>query len=236
MASPHWGASGFGTIFEIDPNTCVENILHSFCGEQNCTDGATPASLIGATGALFGTTVNGGTYQLGTAFSINPKTGAAKVLHAFGTGADGSAPVAMIDLSGTLYGTTEMGGATGNGTVFSPDEKTGAEKVLYSFCSRQGCIDGSYPLAGLVNVSGMLYGTTVEGGSSGCNGDGCGAAFSFAPKTRAEKVVYAFCHQKNCTDGTNPYAGLTNVNGTIYGTTDGGGAHNGGTVFALKSP
>ena len=35
-------------------------------------------------------------------------------------------------------------------------------------------------------------------------------------------------------DGRYPYAGLTNVNDTLYGTTTAGGAHNAGTVFSLS--
>jgi uncharacterized repeat protein (TIGR03803 family) len=35
-------------------------------------------------------------------------------------------------------------------------------------------------------------------------------------------------------DGEFPYAGLINVNGTLYGTTTHGGAKNAGTVFWLK--
>lgn len=40
------------------------------------------------------------------------------------------------------------------------------------------------------------------------------------------------------TDGANPYAGLINVNGTLYGTTFDGGAHGygtypAGTVFSV---
>ena len=47
-------------------------------------------------------------------------------------------------------------------------------------------------------------------------------------------VVYAFCGQNNCTDGSNPKARLTNVGGALFGTTDMGGAYNYGTVFTLE--
>jgi uncharacterized repeat protein (TIGR03803 family) len=35
------------------------------------------------------------------------------------------------------------------------------------------------------------------------------------------------------TDGSEPEAGLIDVNGTLYGTTHTGGSYGGGTVFAL---
>jgi hypothetical protein len=51
-----------------------------------------------------------------------------------------------------------------------------------------------------------------------------------------EKVIYSFCGQQNCTDGEYPEAGLIDVKGTLYGTTQGGGARASGTAFALKAP
>jgi hypothetical protein len=55
---------------------------------------------------------------------------------------------------------------------------TGTEKVLYSF----GGGDGAYPLAGLINVNGTLYGTTYTGGSFSCfHHLGCGTVFALTP-------------------------------------------------------
>ncbi|MGB9651494.1 MAG: choice-of-anchor tandem repeat GloVer-containing protein, partial [Candidatus Cybelea sp.] len=62
-----------------------------------------------------------------------------------------------------FYGTTLRGGAYGGGTVFKITP-SGDEKVIYSF---KGPPDGSFPQAGLIAVSGELYGTTQIGG----NGD-----------------------------------------------------------------
>jgi uncharacterized repeat protein (TIGR03803 family) len=45
-----------------------------------------------------------------------------------------------------------------------------------------------------------------------------------------ETVVYSF---GGGSDGVRPRAGLINVGGTLYGTTEGGGASNRGTVFAV---
>jgi uncharacterized repeat protein (TIGR03803 family) len=39
----------------------------------------------------------------------------------------------------------------------------------------------------------------------------------------------------NGADGTYPKAGLTDVNGTLYGTTYSGGAHGTGTVFSIST-
>jgi uncharacterized repeat protein (TIGR03803 family) len=111
--------------------------------------------------------------------------------------------------------------------------KTGAEKVLYAFA---GGSDGAYPLAGLINVDGTLYGTTERGGGAGCGGaKGCGTVFSVSPTTGAETVLCSFA---GGSDGAYPLAGLINVDGTLYGTTERGGrgcrGSGCGTVFSVS--
>jgi uncharacterized repeat protein (TIGR03803 family) len=108
-------------------------------------------------------------------------------------------------------------------------------KVVYNFA---GGSDGARPLAGLINVNGTLYGTTVQGGGEGCyKSFGCGTVFSVTPSGQ-ETVLHAFT---GGSDGANPKAGLIDVNGTLYGTTFHGGDTkcNGrsgvgcGTVFSI---
>jgi uncharacterized repeat protein (TIGR03803 family) len=227
-----------------------ETVVWSFGGG---TGGTYPnAGLIDVKGTLYGTTDGGGTNCIseggcGTAFSLDPKTGAENVLHSFGSGADGAYPEdSLIDMNGTLYGTTDEGGGNGGcgsedgcGTVFSLDPKTGAESVLYSFCSQQpDCADGAFPAAGLLDVDGTLYGTTEFGGVDSCMGVSCGTVFSIDPATGAESVVHTFCSRKSCADGGEPAGTLIDVNGTLYGTTSVGGANcqadgGCGTVFSL---
>jgi uncharacterized repeat protein (TIGR03803 family) len=102
--------------------------------------------------------------------------------------------------------------------------------TLYSFCSQSGCPDGYYPEAGLVQATnGDLYGTT-----SGFP-YGYGTVFKITPGGTLT-TLYSFCSQTNCTDGDGPDAGLVQAaNGNFYGTTQGGGANNGGTVFKITS-
>jgi uncharacterized repeat protein (TIGR03803 family) len=111
---------------------------------------------------------------------------------------------------------------------FSLDPNTGKETVVYSFCSQKKCADGTLPKGGLIDVKGTLYGTTGLGGAYGG-----GTVFSLDPSTGKETVLYSFCRKKNCTDGWLPSASLVDVKGILYGTTDGGGAYEVGTVFAV---
>jgi uncharacterized repeat protein (TIGR03803 family) len=242
------GDGGPGTVFALDPSTGAEKTIYTFCSQSNCADGNSPvAALIDVKGMLYGTTIRGGGNTrcqgdgCGTVFSVDPNTGVEKVLYAFcpqAGCADGAEPQGgLIDVNGTLYGTTRYGGGTacngdGCGTVFAINRKTGKEKTLYAFCSQLNCADGANPTASLIDVNGTLYGTTYLGGSTGCNGNGCGTVFAIDPNTDAETVLYSFCGQTNCADGANPVASLIDVHRILYGTTFNGGNGN-GTVFSI---
>jgi uncharacterized repeat protein (TIGR03803 family) len=219
------GDSGRGAVFALDADTGEETVFG--------TDGSNPVGLIDVNGTLYVATIQGGAYNCdqgqgcGTVFSLDPNTGAETLLHSFGNGTDGWYPDAgLITLNGILYGMTSGGGAYGYGTVFSIDPNTGAETVLYSFCSQSNCADGDFPYGTLIDVRGKLYGTTVVGGMYGD-----GTVFSLDPNTGAETVLYSFSGSP--LDGQSPL-GLVNVKGTLYGTTQEGGAHGDGTVFVLK--
>jgi uncharacterized repeat protein (TIGR03803 family) len=241
-----------GTLFSLDPATGVETVVYLFhtCTKRNCTDGNRPyAGVTDVKGTLYGTTLLGGPGAIqpsGTVFAFDPKTGKEQVLYSFCSRtdcSDGQFPESsLIDVKGTLYGTSTYGGRGGLGAcdspyygcgvVFSLDLATGAEKTLYAFCSKSNCADGEIPLAGLIQTNGTLYGTTSEGGGTGCGGRGCGTVFALDLNTGTETVLHSF--QDDRTDGAGPYAGLINVMGTLYGTTYGGGRHEHGTAFSMK--
>ncbi|MGB6644325.1 MAG: choice-of-anchor tandem repeat GloVer-containing protein [Candidatus Cybelea sp.] len=223
---------GCGTVFSITTSG-TEKLLYSF-GKGGSNDGADPTDdLIAVAGTLYGTTSAGGAHDDGTVFAMT-LSGEEKVLHGFKGSPDGFDPFAgLINVKGTLYGTTEYAGANGAGTVFAVTT-SGKEAVLYSFA---GAPDGADPYARLIDVNGTLYGTTYYGGSPGCYSDlGCGTVFSITTSGK-ERVVHSFGAG---TDGENPFADLINVNGTLYGTTLGGGAHCAkhrgcGTVFSITT-
>ncbi len=146
---------------------------------------------------------------------------------------------ALLNVKGMLYGTTRYGGLAGKeyflkGLVYRTST-TGATEVLHRF---RGGADGANPTAGLINVNGTLYGTTLFGGGTGCYaGTGCGTVYSISTRGKV-KILYSFT---GGADGGNPMAGLIDVNGTLYGTTEyGGGAgcstNSGcGTVYSIST-
>jgi uncharacterized repeat protein (TIGR03803 family) len=221
---------GCGTAFSVSLNG-DEKVRHSF---GSAGDGTNPtAGLVAVSGTFYGTTSRGGTESCsdvgtcGTVFSVTP-AGTEKVLYSFKGGSDGFYPEApLIDVKGTFYGTTYAGAGTGCsnaigcGSAFSITAD-GHEDMLYAF---KGGSDGGNPLAGLIGVKGRLYGTTYEIG-------GPGSVFSMT-LNGTETVLYSFCQKTNCSDGTLPAASLLDVNGTLYGTTTGGGAYGHGTVFSI---
>lgn len=222
------GANASGTVFAVTL-AGAETVAYSFAGGK---DGAHPAAgLINAGGTLFGTTRDGGGSRnckagCGTVFSLTA-SGREKVIHAFTGGTDGANPYAsLLDVGGTLYGTTYFGGKTW-GTVFSVT-KAGVEKVVYAF-KGPALGDAGFPAANLINVRGTLYGTTVSGGNLGnCGDQGCGTVFKLTT-AGAENVVHSF----GVGEGTFVYAGLVNVNGTLYGGTTNTTNDGAGTVFKL---
>lgn len=143
---------------------------------------------------------------------------------------DGRVPEAgVIEASdGNFYGTTWLGGTKNAGTAFKLTS-AGVLTTLYSFCSKSNCSDGRRPRAALIQGSdGNFYGTTTEGGVNGN-----GTVFRLTP-TGILTTLYKFCSQANCTDGWDPEAALIQgSDGNFYGTTQFGGATEGGTVFKL---
>ncbi|HTT84965.1 MAG TPA: choice-of-anchor tandem repeat GloVer-containing protein [Rhizomicrobium sp.] len=228
------GVNGGGTVFSFDRKTRAETVLYSFC--SGCQLGG---GLLGVKGTLYGTTA----YGNGAVFSLDPSSGVESIIYYFCTRdycEDGARPNGnLIHINRTLYGTTNAGGSYNLGTVFSIRLKRDHETVLHAFA---GGADGRSPDSGLIEVNGMLYGTTPTGGSSGTaclTGEGCGTVYSIDPNTGAETIVYSFCSQAGCADGDDPAPGLVYADGTLYGVTEygGSGTCNGyggcGTVFAI---
>lgn len=159
------------------------------------------------------------------------------VVYDFGrTTDDGTFPQdgLIADSAGNFYGTTISGGSFGKGGIFvvSP---AGSETVVYSFAGAPN--DGDQPNAALaIDAHGILYGTTMAGGASND-----GIVFSFDPAHGREKLLYSFCTQPNCADGSVPIASLAvGKKSVLYGTTVLGGLgtvqQNSGVVFRLDPP
>ena len=212
--------------------------LHAF----ERADGGGPflGSLVqGPEGMGWGTTSYGGAYGGGTVFRM-ARGGALTTIYNFCGEApcpDGETPDAglVLGTDGNFYGTTSGGGSLSAGTVFKITP-SGALATLYAFCAQPNCPDGAFPFAGLLLATdGNFYGTTYEGGSANQ-----GTVFKL---TRAGvfTTLYSFCSHAGCVDGGFPQGGLVQAtDGSLYGTTVGGGANlclgaGCGTIFRITS-
>jgi uncharacterized repeat protein (TIGR03803 family) len=155
-------------------------------------------------------------------------------------GSNGAGPHALVQgTDGNFYGTTQGGGTNNSGTVFQL-KPGGALTTLYNFCLQPNCADGANPMAGLVQgADGNFYGTTAYGGvNQNCEGETCGTVFVISPSGNLG-TIYSFCSQRNCADGSAPFAGLVQgTDGDFYGTTLNGGSNNCmegcGTIFRIS--
>lgn len=145
--------SDFGLVYKWSPVSGY-SVVHTFNG----TDGTDPGGLRqDSAGNIYGVTTTGGSGNGGTVFKITP-TGTFSTLYNFcskSNCADGSTPIGplTLDSSGNIYGVLQLG-------VFKLTP-TGTESLLYSN-------QAIFLAAGLVmDKSGNLYGTTLNGGSSG---------------------------------------------------------------------
>lgn len=130
------------------------------------------------------------------------------------------------------YVTTMGGGPTSHacptscGTVVKLNPTGTTETVLHVFKGAPS--DGEYPRGSVfVHENGTVYGTTLAGGTANA-----GTVFMITP-AGVESLVHSFT---DTPDGAFPQAGLIrSANGSLYGTTNQGGALGKGTVFKITS-
>jgi len=228
------GTNNTGTVFELSPDGkggWTESVLYSF-GPQGSGDGDQPqASLVmDKSGNLYGTTISGGSNDLGTVFQLSPRVGGGwteTVLSSFAPTADGRYPTTdlVLDAKGNLYGTTGYGGTKFGGIVFqlTPGSGGWTETILYNFPN------GSQPDTGLMwrEVGVNLYGVTQLGGS------GLGNVFRLwrNPTGWVERSLHNFDNVHG-----NPQTGgnlVEDQNLNIYGASNGGCANRTGGVWEL---
>ena len=242
------GNSGVGSVFLGSTNGSV-SLIRSFtvvsADAATNSGGASPSGLLAlSANTLYGTTTAGGVAANGTVFSLFTNGSSFSILHDFsaldsntGTNTDGALPGGGLVLSGgTLYGTASAGGAGGAGVLFSIDASGNNFTVLHNFTPLDPVTatntDGAFPFSGLVLSNGLLYGTTLAGGT-----DGKGVIYSIG----ADGIGFTVLHNFSATDpltgtnpdGASPCAPLALSGGNLYGTASAGGANASGTVFSV---
>jgi hypothetical protein len=229
-------SGAYGAIFRLTPLDAArtqwqETVLYRF---QGGADGANPFSQLAldATGALYGSTLYGGTgactdffsndIGCGTVYKLMPPTAgqaawAKTTLHSFTLGA--------VVGCGVIYRLTPPGRG----------QTTWAESILHNFTGP----DGAFPQGGLlIDAAGALYGTTSGGGpASNAILGSYGLVFKLSPPTQGggrwtETILFSF---DISTSGDTPVDELTgDPFGNLFGVTNQGGPNYNGTVFEIS--
>ena len=193
--------------------------------------------ILGSDGNLYGVTESDGVYGLGSVFAMAPDGSAFRTLHSF-TNAEGANPsTELFEASdGFIYGTTMVGPAyQAGGMLFRFDPQSyvpGSEigiQIVHVF-KADDPQDGGYPNGGLVEIGGVLFGTTLGGGAA--NG---GTVYRLDVSTNPATYIqlHSFDVNPESQLGAQPVGALTIAGGELYGVTTFGGQSDWGTVFKV---
>jgi len=241
--TPSGGPENSSTVFELKRRGGAWREAVIYVG------GSTYAPVAGLSsdkaGGLYFATYSGGEDDYGSVFQLMPSENGdwkAIMIYSFTGGNEAYPPAGpIISGEGNLFGVLDGNGGNSYGAVYelkAPPTRAGgwAGHVLYEFNGGTG--DAAYPRGRPVfDGKGNLYGV-ADGGAYGA-----GAVFKLTRQgdSWTESVIYSFCAQNSCTDGSDPSGGLIlDEKGNLYGTTEFGG--NGGcdygcgTVFKLAPP
>jgi hypothetical protein len=233
-ATPSGGTYDEGTVFQLTPpasqgDAWTLTLLYSFRGDG---DGVFPQAgvVVGANGAIYGTTLQRGAQGFGTLYGLQLVAGAweEKVLASMTSNTTGPYGLAHGN-NGVLFGQCYSG-------IFraTPPEAEGGAWTV----QRIGGTAGSFYLT--VGGSGGIYWATHQGGTSTACGNpsGCGALYEMIPPGTpsgawTQVTLHSFTGQHG--DGYQPNGGLVvTKDGAVYGTTYYGGANFFGTAFRYR--
>ena len=218
------GSNNAGAAFAITTGGSL-SVLYNF-PKYSAPTAPLSGLTLGTDGLFYGTTSTGGAHIVGTVFKLTDTGSYTNLWDFTGTGTDEGLPEAPLVLGadGYFYSTTE-GVYTGTaGTAYKISTK-GVLKTLHAFLGTPGN-DGATPYAILLGLDANFYGVSRLGGVNNF-----GTIFKM---TKAGKVTILHSFAGGVTDGSIPVGGLVQANdGTLYGTTYGGGTKNWGVVFKI---
>ena len=218
-----------GVVFRMGIDGSNFTLLHKFAG--GAADGANPyGSLTFENGSLYGMTYLGGVNNDGAIFRVETNGANFSLLHSFSGPSDGRLPYGdLLTVGDRFYGMTGAGGSnSGQGTLFSIGTNGTGYQVLHNFRGALG--DGGLPRGSLLELDGVLYGTTTDGGSNSNRG----IVFRINSDGSGYEILHNFAG--GSADGADPFAGdLVAFGDTLYGLTQFGGTNNYGTLFELNT-
>lgn len=222
------GPGQLGVVFSVDGGGTIA-IVHDFNSDVATGLMTTAGLLRAADGRLYGTTVNGGSHNIGTIFRVD--TTAAPQLVEKVTDLPSPGPAFPMNRllrasDGNLYGTSVLGGDLNRGAIYRV--ANGVVSIVHSFTFT----DGYQPSGDLVEGSdGNLYGTTQYGGAAASPFDFGGGTVFRMSLAGLFTSLHDFTGNAN---GIQPRAGVVEgPDGNFYGTTSQGGSGLVGTVYKM---
>ena len=187
----------------------------------------------GADGRLYGFTMYGGANGRGTVYAFDLAANRPRLIYtnpaySFSGNTDNTplnSPIMASD--GASYFAMEFGCANGSGCLAKVERTV---TIIHEFGVYPYSPDGSLPLGTLVEApDGYLYGTTMYGSA------GYGTIYRIGKDGRGFQSLYHFMLDRHGgpTSMCWPYAGLTVVGTSLYGTTGLCGKYGGGTIFRV---
>jgi uncharacterized repeat protein (TIGR03803 family) len=179
------------------------------------------SSLVSDGTYLYGTAAFG-TMDYGSIFRIMPNGTGFSTIYSFTSSTVGEHPFGSLYFDGTyLYGMSADGGAGSAGIIFKLLPNGTGFTTLYAFSGT----DGHEPYGALISDGTYLYGMTSRGGTYSD-----GVVFKIMPDGTGYAVIHNF---DGSTGGEEPKGSLFYDGTTLYGTTNGGGSVDDGTVFKI---
>jgi len=218
-----------GTVYKLIPpaegsTIWTHNVLYSFPGYSGDGTGPVGSLVLDSSGALYGTTYQGGLYGGGIVFKLTPPvaegdTWTETILDSFSFSGLEILQGLIEDAQGNLYGSTQYyDDATSNGGVFqlSPPKEPGGpwqETTLYVF---SGASEPAGPSGNLIlDSAGNLYGSSSSGGAFHL-----GTVFRLSPPSVpggpwTDTILFSF---SGVNTGCEPRYGVTfGPDGNLYG-------------------
>jgi uncharacterized repeat protein (TIGR03803 family) len=157
-----WGGTMSGGVIFQMTTAGTYAVIYNF-NASSSVNGTDPNGGVvqGSDGFLYGATVSGGAFGLGTLFKVNTKGAAYAVLHDFDTSTgDTPASTPLLHTNGTLYGVTQHGGTyTVYGAVYST--LAGLKPFAAPFVFASGKVGDTIQILG----DGLLSATSVKFGN-----------------------------------------------------------------------
>jgi uncharacterized repeat protein (TIGR01451 family) len=210
------GSLNTGVLYEYDPTT---SIVTKKIDLDPVATGFVPMSFNVFNDTLYGIMNSGGINNRGVIFKYDPATNVyTKKIDLSSALSNGIVRSGMTLFNGKFYGLMD-GGNFNQGFIFEYNPSTNIIIKKYDLSG----LDGSTPRGDMIVYQNKLYGTTFLGGA---NNKGVLFAYDPVSNTYSRKVDFS------SNIGINPTRYSLIVNGNkIYGTTQAGGAHEGGVIF-----